>query len=79
MINWGLACFYQVQRNIFIHLFLQVHHLRGEAVKIQDEMQQAQDDLDLQEQEVSHLRGKLKRMGSRDSLYVGIIGGINVL
>ena len=47
-----------------------VHHLRGEASKIEDEMKIAQDDLDDQEQEVNHLRNKLKRMGSRDSLYV---------
>ena len=48
----------------------QVNKLRGEADKIESEMHQTRSEVEHQEKEIGRLRGQLRRMGSKDSLYV---------
>ena len=47
--------------------------LRGEANKIESEMHQTRVEIEHQEKEIGRLRGQLRRMGSKDSLYVSSI------
>ena len=51
-------------------LFFQVHLLRDEADKIEEEMAEAEREIQSQERDIGRLRGRLNSMGSRDSLYV---------
>ena len=47
-----------------------MNKLRGEADKIESEMYQTRSEVEHQEKEIGRLRGQLRRMGSKDSLYV---------
>ncbi len=44
--------------------------LRGEANKIENEMHKTRGEIEHQERDVGQLRARLRRMGSKDSLYV---------
>ena len=47
-----------------------MHLLRDEADKIEEEMAEAEREIQSQERDIGRLRGRLNSMGSRDSLYV---------
>ncbi len=51
-------------------LWLQVNVLRGEADNIELEMEETRAEIEHQEKEVSRMRAHLKRMSTKDSLYV---------
>ena len=47
-----------------------MHYLHGEAKKIESAMATTQTEIMDQEKDIGRLQGKLKRIGSMDSLYV---------
>jgi len=49
-----------------------VQHLREEAQKIEAKLAATQVEIDDQEKDIGRLSGKLRRMGSMDSLYVRV-------